>query len=612
MKRLTCRLSLVIIVSLLVSAPRAQTLEPIRYTLSFPAPHTHYVEVEASIPAEGRPSIDLMMPVWTPGSYLVREYSRHVEAISASDASRAPGSPLRIEKTRKNRWRVSTNGTRTVTLRYRVYAHEMSVRTNWVDDEFALINGAPTFLTLVESRPRPHEVRVVLPAIWARSLSGMPAGTEPNTFSAPNYDALVDAPIVAGNPAIYEFSAAGKPHYLVDFRERGVWNGAQAVRDLEKIVRKTAELWSDVPYERYYFFNIIGSSNNGLEHKNSTVISTERDSTASRHAYLEWLSYASHEYFHAWNVKRLRPIELGPFDYENEVYTKALWFVEGVTDYFADLQIHRAGVSSRDEYLESLSSAIRTLQTTPGRLVQSAEMASYDAWIKYYRQDENSPNTSISYYVKGSVLGFLLDAKIRRLTSGTKSLDDLLRLMYARFSGARGFTNDDLRSAIVEVAGSVDSTRGRSGGPAELRTWLARVLETTDELDYAEAVDWFGLRMLSSSTAPRAWLGVATRSDNGRTVVTEVRRGSPAYAAGMSVNDEILSINGNVVTPDQLASRVGQFTPGTSINLVIKRHDVSRSLAVTLATDPGHGWSLSVSPAATAEQGRRMTAWLNP
>src|SRR5688500_4967577 len=371
-----------LLVALFVSwAPLAvaQTLEPIRYTVSFPAPHTHYLEVEASYPTQGRPHIDLMMAVWTPGSYLIREYERHVEAMTAADPSRAP---LAVEKTRKNRWRVTTNGARTVWVRYRVYAHEMSVRTNWVDEELAMINGAPTFITLREAPSRrTHQVLLVLPRAWAQSFSGMARGPGDNTYIAPDYDTLVDSPIVAGSPSVYEFTVRGKTHYLVNFRERGVWNGPQAARDLATVADTIATFWGDVPFDRFYFFNVIGSTKNGLEHRNSTLLNIPLDSTATREGFLDFLSLASHEYFHAWNVKRLRPIELGPFDYENEVYTRALWFVEGLTDYYADLFLVRAGVATRNEYFNLLSDQLRALQTTPGRLEQSVEAASYDAWI---------------------------------------------------------------------------------------------------------------------------------------------------------------------------------------------------------------------------------------
>ena len=297
-------------------------LEPIRYTVSFPAPHTHYVEIEASYPTEGRPSIDLMMAVWTPGSYLIREYARHVEALTAADPARAP---LRRRENAQEPVAHHDEWRRTVWVRYRVYAHEMSVRTNWVDEEFALINGAPTFITLVESPSRrPHEVRVVLPRAWTRSLSGMTAGLGENTYVAPDYDTLVDSPIVAGSPSVYEFSVRGQaalPRELP--RAWGVERtagGCGISRKSPRPSRSSGETCLSID-------SISSTSSdraqNGLEHKNSTVLNIPLESTSSREGYLDWLSLASHEYFHAWNVKRLRPVELGPFDYENEVYTKS-------------------------------------------------------------------------------------------------------------------------------------------------------------------------------------------------------------------------------------------------------------------------------------------------
>ena len=597
-RSLTCAVAALVL--LCAAGASAQTLEPIRYTVSFPAPQTHYVEIEASYPTEGKPQIDLMMAVWTPGSYLIREYERHVEALTAADHARAP---LAVEKTRKNRWRVSTNGARTVWVRYRVYAHEMSVRTNWVDDEFALINGAPTFITLVESPSRRgHHVRVTLPRTWTRSLSGMSAGPAENTYIAPDYDTLVDSPIVAGSPSVYEFSVGGKPHYLVNFRERGVWNGPQAASDLAKIAETVARFWGDVPFDRFYFLNIIGSAKNGLEHRNATVMNIPLDATGTRAGYLDWLNLASHEYFHAWNGKRLRPVELGPFDYENEVYTRSLWFVEGITDYYADLFLMRSSVATRDEYLDLLSEQIRSLQTTPGRLEQSVEQASYDAWIKYYRSDENTPNTSISYYVKGAVIGFLLDAHIRRLTAGSKSLDDVMRALFVKFSGERGFSGDDIRSTVADVVGA---THAR-----EARAWLDRALGTTAELDYADATAWFGLRITPPAGAPRGYLGVVTQIEDGKTIVTGIRRGSPAAVAGISLRDEITAINGDPVPDGQFAQRLARFSPGTQLTLTMTRRGAPRTFDVILAVDPAHGWQLSPLAVPNVAQSQRLDIWL--
>jgi predicted metalloprotease with PDZ domain len=595
-------LTLLIVALLVLWAPSAfaQTLEPIRYTVSFPAAHTHYLEVEASYPTEGRAAIDLMMAVWTPGSYLIREYERHVEGLTAADPARAP---LAVEKTRKNRWRVTTNGARTVWVRYRVYAHEMTVRSNWVDDEFAMINGAPTFITLLESPSRrAHDVRLVLPRAWSKSFSGMTPGLRENTYVASDYDTLVDSPIVAGSPSVYEFSVRGKPHYLVNFRERGVWNGPQAAADLARVAEAAARFWGDVPFDRFYFLNVIGSAANGLEHRNSTLMNIPLDATGSRDGYLEWLSLASHEYFHAWNVKRLRPMELGPFDYENEVYTRSLWFVEGLTDYYADLFLLRAGVTTREEYFDALSAQVRLLQTTPGRLEQSVEAASYDAWIKYYRPDENTPNTAISYYVKGAVIGFLLDAHIRRLTDAAKSLDDVMRLMYSRFSGEKGFSREDVRAAVAEVVGNA---RAR-----DIRAWIVRALETTAELDHADALAWLGLRMTPPASAPRAYLGVTTRTENGKTLIAGIRRGSPAAVAGLSLLDEIVAINGEPLAAGQLVQRLERATPGSKMTMAITRRNETRNMDIVVAIDPGHGWQFSVSPGATPAQSEHLDAWL--
>jgi predicted metalloprotease with PDZ domain len=573
--------------------PRMSAPEPIAYTLRFPAPETHYVEVEAVIPA-GAPAIDLMMAVWTPGSYLVREYERNVEAVKARG--------LTVEKTLKNRWRVQTGGAREVILSYRVYSHEMTVRNNWVDADFAMLNGAPTFITLVESGARPHEVRLELPAAWTTSVTGMPdaPGGAPNHYRAPDYDTLVDSPIVAGNPQIHRFSVDGKPHLLVDVGEGGVFDGSIAARDLERIVQADRRFWGSLPYEKYVFFNLLVNANGGLEHRNSVMMMANRWVTGTREKYLPWLSLASHEYFHLWNVKRLRPIELGPFDYEHENYPRSLWISEGLTDYYGDLQLARAGLYAPGEYLRELSVMIRTLQTTPGRLTQTAETASFDAWIKQYRPDDNTINSTISYYTKGAVLGFVLDARIRAATNGAKSLDDVMRLAFERYSGAKGFTPEDFRKTASAVAG------------ADLSTWFTRALETTEEIDYASALDWYGLEM----TVPPApgdtpgWLGANIKNDGGRLIVDNVPRGTPAAAAGVNPGDEILAVDEFRVLPTTLDMQLAAYRPGRKVVLLVSRRDELKRLDVTLGEEPPDRWSLRPRTDATPEQRARLLKWI--
>lgn len=576
----------------------AQPPEPIRYTVRFPAPHTHYIEVEASVPAAGTAHVELMMAVWTPGSYLVREYERHVERVAATAGGRA----VSVEKTAKNRWRVATGGAPRVSVTYRVFAHEATVRSNWVDTDYAMLNGAPTFLTLVNGHARPHDVRLELPAAWTTSITGLAdaPGGGAHHYLAPDYDTLVDSPIVAGNPVIHRFQAEGKEHLLVDVGRPGAWDGTRAAADLARIVAAQSAFWRGLPYDKYVFFNVFNDGGGAIEHKNSVMMMSSRWPMATRVRYLAWLSTMSHEFFHLWNVKRLRPIELGPFDYEREVHTRSLWIAEGLTDYYADIFLVRAGLVSREEYVAQLSKQINDLQTTPGRLVQTAESAAYDAWIKEYRPDENSTNVSISYYTKGAVLGFVLDADIRRRTADRKSLDDVMRLAYERYSGARGYTPEQFRQAASEMAG------------ADLSAWFTRALETTEELSYEAALDWYGLRFKAPASPPDdvpGWLGVKTRVEEGRLLVETVPRETPAWTGGLNAGDEILAINDFRVRPGQLDARLDAYTPGARVSVLVARRDDVKRLDVVLAAPPAD-WRLEIRTDATREQTDHLRRWI--
>ena len=568
-------------------------MDPLRYTLSFPAPHTHYVHVRAEVPAAGRDSVELSMAVWTPGSYLVREFSRHVESVTAESPG---GIALRVEKTAKNRWRVATGGALMVIVSYRVYGREMSVRTNWIESDFAFVNGAPTFLTLAGEPRRPHEVSIVPASGWTRSITALepavrptPDTTAPHTYCAPDYDTLVDSPILIGNPELYEFSVDGVPHVLANAGDTTFFDSSRVVKDLEAIVRAHKEFWGSFPYQRYVFINLLTEAGGGLEHARSSVLMASRWSTRTRKAHLHWLELASHELFHAWNVKRLRPIELGPFDYEREVFTPSLWVVEGITDYYGDVLVLRAGRSSAQEFLDSLSDKIEELQTTPGRAVRSVTQASMDAWIKLYRPDENTPNTAISYYTKGAVVAFLLDAKIRRATGGKRSLDEVMREAYARYSATHGFTPDEFRALTEHVAG------------IDLGAFWRTAIEGTDELDYSEALEVFGLQFRpangSPNGKPKAWIGATTKIDAGRLIVAQVKRDTPALGAGLNVDDEIVAIDQVRVRTDRLDERLEQYTPGDRISLLVARRDRLLSLNVVLGAEPSRTWRLEPRPA---------------
>jgi predicted metalloprotease with PDZ domain len=345
---------------------------------------------------------------------------------------------------------------------------------------------------------------------------------------------------------------------------------------------------------------MITEAGGGLEHKNSTVLMTSRWAMGTRQSYLGWLDLVSHEFFHVWNVKRLRPAALGPFDYETENYSPSLWVSEGFTSYYGDLLVRRAGLSSDQEYASGLSNQLRALETTAGRLVQPVTQSSYDAWIKQYRPDENSNNTNISYYTKGAVIAAVLDARIRFATNGQKSLDDVMRLAYQRYSGPKGFTEAEFRAVVVEVGGE------------SLRDVLARALDTTQPLEYQPLLDAYGLQFVpADSTATKGWLGIRTRIDAGRLVINEVQRGTPAAEAGLNVDDEIIAIGDYRVRPEQWEARLVQYPPTTKASLLVARRDELVRVEVTFGQEPGNAWRLQPRPNATAAQLATRAAWLN-
>ncbi|MGH9361275.1 MAG: M61 family metallopeptidase [Thermoanaerobaculia bacterium] len=578
--------------------------EPITYTLRFPSPEAHTVDVEAVIPTGRVNHLELMLPVWTPGSYLVREYAGHVEEIAAATPE---GFPLELQNTTKSRWRVIAGGRPRIVVRYRVYGRDLSVRGNFIERDFAVLNGAATFLTVAAERERTHFVEVEPAPQWATVVTALEPIGGPRRYRADDYDALVDSPILLGNPALHRFEVAGRTHLLANEGEGGIWNGPRSAAELERLVREQVAFWGNVPYDRFVFLNLIVEGTGGLEHGESFTVMTSRWKARTREGWLDWLSLASHELFHAWNVKRLRPRELeAPFDYEKEAYTPSLWIAEGLTAYYDDLLVHRAGLSTRDEYLKRLSRDIERLQTAPGRLVQPLVDASFDAWIKHYRRDENTPNAVVSYYTKGALVGFLLDARLRLLTAGRASLDDVMRRAYARWSGPQGYRHEEFLALVSEVA----------AGPQD--AWLRRALETTAELGYHEALTWYGLRFKdpkwkkesAEPEEPAGWLGVETEVRNGRLIVTEVKRGTPGHQAGVNVEDEILAVGGYRVPPDKLDERLKAFRPGDKTELLVARRERLVPLAVVLGEKPGERWRLEVDPNATAEQAARLDAWL--
>lgn len=620
MKRTLCVLAVIVLFS--PAAVLAQSAKVIEYDISFPERASHYIEVRMRIPASASGTTDLMMATWTPGSYLIREYARQVDRISAIAPDQ---SPVTVVKTSKNRWQIKSALGKDILVTYRLYCHEMSVRSNWVDRDMAILCGAATFLTIADQDSPIHQVRFHLPESWTRTVTSLKAvDGSPHTYRAENFDELVDSPILCGDPVVQDFTLGGADHVLASLGDSSLWDTAKAAADVQKIVAQQQAFWGSVPYSRYCFLNVISEAGGGLEHDNSTLVMTSRWSFRDREKYEDWLSLISHEFFHTWNVRRLRPAELTRYQYETETNTRSLWIAEGITSYYEDLMLIRAGLIDQPTYLKRLSKNIEKLQTNPGRNVQSLAESSFDTWTKFYRPDENSLNTRTSYYVKGCVVGFLLDAKIRELTNDARSLDDVMRLLYQRHAGPQGYSNADFTRIASEVAGS------------DLTAWLAQAVESVEDLKYEQALNWFGLQFQkpaanttdkptekdaekpeqksedSSGQPSKAaiWLGMQVAESGSSLTVTGVTEGSPAMTAGVNVDDEILAFDNYRANSRTWKEQLRQLGVGKQVQLLISRRGRLQTLEITLAADPSLNWLLKPVAKPTDEQKSRIGKWL--
>ena len=594
----------------------------IAYTVSMSRPHTHLFEIDVSVkrgPAATAPGEELLvMPVWTPGSYLVREFERHVQDFAAADAA---GQPLKWEKINKNTWRIATNGSRDWHATYKVYANELSVRTSELNSGHAYWNNANLLMYVEGFLTSPATVRVVAPDVWkvATGLPGVPG--QRNTFRAENFDVLYDSPFEVSNFKSLIFNVKGVAHRIVIDGE-GNYDPERMRRDVQKIVETQAELMGEIPYRDYTFIlHLRSDAGGGLEHLNSTSLgypsfgftirSGDRATSASPNAgesqrdYRSFLSLVSHEFFHLWNVKRIRPDALGPFDYTKENYTKLLWVAEGITDYYADLTLRRAGLITQADFLIATARAFQQLQNTPGRLVQSVEESSFDSWVKFYRPDENTINSQVSYYDKGAILGLVLDLEIRKRSNNAKSLDDVMRALYNDFfKKNRNYTPEDFQKLCESAAGG------------SLEEFFAKYVRGKEELNYNAALEAVGFHLETAALnavgqpVERVYLGADVREQDDRLMVTRVSAGSPAYDQGLNTGDQIVALDNARVTRDFFNARLAEKKPGDLINLTIFRFDQLSTLLIKLGGRSDGTYRIVPLPAQSEAQKQVFRSWL--
>lgn len=576
----------------------ARTVPSIHYQVAMSQPTSHLFEVTLHVTNWASPTLDLKLPVWTPGSYLVREYAKHIQDFSASTGA---GQPLKGRKLGKNHWQVETEGVSDVLARYRVFANDLSVRTNHLDGTHGYFNGAALFFYLPGYEQESIQVTIIPPHPDWHVTTPLPEVLgEENSFLAPDFDTLVDSPFEIGSHLVYEFEVLGKPHQLAIWGQ-GNANPQRVIEDTKKIIEVEADLFDGLPYDRYIFLLHLSPQNNGgLEHKNACSLNYSRLGFRAKDKYDRFMQLVAHEFFHLWNVKRIRPKALERFDYDRESFTTSLWFSEGTTSYYDLVIPYRAGIYDVKAFLNNLSKEITRLQNIPGRKVQPVRESSFDAWIKLYRRDANSDNSQISYYLKGELVSLLLDLLIRVQHQNQRSLDDVMRQMWQQFGQPEiGFTEEELQGIIESVA------------DRDLSDFFARYVDGTEELPFDEYLEPFGLRLKSDADEELPpYIGLTVKAQHGKEVITFVESGSPASLAGVDAGDELLAIDGVRVTAEQWSDRLKDYQPGDTLKLTVFHHDELRTFSVNVATPRPNNYKVVPVENPSDTQKQNLAGWL--
>jgi predicted metalloprotease with PDZ domain len=568
----------------------------INYTISFPEAQAHYADVEMTISGLAQQTLDLKMPVWAPGSYLVREFTRNIESLNVS----AAGKTLPVVKTRKNIWHVNIAGKSTVTVRYRLYAFEVSVRTSFIDAEHAFLSSPDVFIYPAGMLKNPSTVRIVPYKGWTTvSTSLEKVNGDAFTRTAPDYDILFDSPLEVGTQDVFSFKV-GATDYEVAMSGGGNYNKERIKKDFTRIIEEEVAVFGENPNKHYTFIihNYL-KGGGGLEHLSSTTLGATRDGYTHEGTYQSFLSLTAHEHFHLWNVKRLRPIALGPFDYDNENYTTNLWIAEGFTAYYQDIIVRRTQLYAPQNYLDRMAGQITTMENQPGVKVQSVAMASYDAWIKAYRPNENTTNTTISYYTKGAIVAMMLDLEIIKNSQGKSSLDDVMQYMYNEYYKVkkRGYTDAEFKLALEKFTGK------------KLDDFYAKYINGVADIDYNSYLAYAGCKisdeLAGSNTAA---LGITMIANTRRVIVATVVRGSAAWDDGINVNDEIITVDGHPV--DSKDPLFGNKKPGDKILVKLIRDGLEKDIPVTLKPSTTVKFKIEQLANATPQQLTVRKKWM--
>ena len=576
--------------------------DTVRYSIGWENPASQQYTVRVTTPAGDGPVL-FSLPAWRPGRYILQNYAVNVQSVRAADAT---GRSLEFHRTDLDTWAVEPDGAETVTLAFEYYAAEFDAGSSTLRPGLAYFNPV-NLMPWVEGRmDRPVRLTIEAPPDWqiATQLSPIPGAGE-HVFVATDYHRLVDSPTIAApRLTVWDYEVAGVPYHAV-FRGHLDLEGRTPegiLDDLAALTREEVALFGVTPFEEYWhLYQLVPYPfGHAVEHEASASYVISDNLFQSEQGYRGFLSVTAHEFFHAWNVKRIRPAALWPYDYSTPQLTRLHWVTEGVTSYYDTLVLARAGLVTPEQYFEALADNIQSLQSSPGRQVTSASLASLTSWLSGY--GTGNPNQSISFYTKGALLGLLLDLRIRDLTDGERSLDDVMRYLWKEYYlHGRGYPEDGFQRAVETVAGQ---------GFGE---FFSRYVDGTDELPYDSTLAVVGLtaRKDPDSTRPAATLGLTTRAEGERLIVGNIRPASPALEAGIMRNDVLISLDGTEVhSGDELHEFLAAHTPGETVQVVVERLGERRPYAVRLAGGGNLGWVVEPVAAPTERQTRLRQGWL--
>jgi predicted metalloprotease with PDZ domain len=565
----------------------------VSYQLSMPEPQTHYFEVELTINSTGMDSVLVKMPVWAPGSYLIREFARNVDSFGAVNLQ---NETIETYKKNKNTWVVKNNKQNAVKVRYSVYANEISVRTSFIDADHGYLNGTSVFMYVPEFKNEPSSLKIIPFEKWKTISTGLEK-TGQNEYQATNYDILADSPIEIGNQKILTFDLNGINHNVAMVGNYKMTDETQFLNDLKKVCENSTKIFNENPCKEYTFIvqHYPSSplvSGGGLEHLNSTTLITRPEAYTTEKGYRGFMSLAAHEYFHLWNVKRIRPVALGPFDYENENYTTMLWVAEGFTSFYQDMILRKGNQISENDYVELMNSEINLIENQPGSKIQSVSESSKDAWIKYYRPNENSRNSTISYYDKGGVIGMMMNLLVIGKSNGQKNLDNVYQLLWKKYNtDGKGYTETEFKNAIEAVSGE------------NLNPFFKDNINGTKTIDYNYFLNFVGLK-LTSKPSESISLGVNLNGNK----ITSVVRNSAAYQYGLNVNDEIQDVDGMSI--DKMADYLKTKKIGDEVMVNVKRFGLPKTINLQLSANKSIEYKIEKVENPTNQQTENYKKWL--